>query len=769
MFKRLLLIFLAVVCTTAIAHADDRSRLGFKSHIGSVESDFEGYTFDADGELQRFEIQLWGFETDDVNKTSKGYKGECSYTFLDKNDESHLLSGTFEATVTGGHITEIRVKCENEDEDSENDIKINNASAVIKLTYANSVLTKALTTESWTEVQVNVPVYEGSWSGSIESDAEDRHARAQAVIDKAYEEALKRPFDIEGNKKKMLKAQEEAARILEGTEVNISASVSTSSRTRTHSQKYTETYTVNFKNYEYDEEGKWISRTIIENGDESEDNCRYTFTTKYICEQQWKQCLESGQLKNVEDFAKSDSVLTAAIRKDGYALYDLEQADYDIIKAYRYKAAEYWNAHILDEVAKRNTNDVDVLFAVAQNPIVYPQVKDAALELINKQIYDRALAETDFQKVEKFVNYKIDDTNILKDQYRDLIQSRATQLRNDSIAHLEHSVSEAYDAGKYADATKYCRNLLEIDRTHSLARQRLADAELELIKQTPTQTLEELREKCKTYQQNYAYANSQCVEAGDYYVGALLNEDFYNLRSYIQEIDEVARLFIMSATSRESLRTARHRSQKKLDRRAFRHSMFHGEGNFVGVKVGAGIGGGNSEFGWFADANLRFGRMCNWFNIVVGGRYVAAKGQDSDKVRGRLAYSQIVIPAELRWNIYHGDECAFYLGAGAEGHVPLKADYAWRIDGSHADGDAVYDYSDSKKEYLASTYWAPRLSLGITTRYFELEVFGSKASQGKYNTELLQKEKVDRLIGQNIFDTQTNGGLFIGAAIRLGF
>lgn len=743
MKKKLLLSLL--LATSLMSYADDWSKLGYKgsgtkSAISGNNSGTESITFDNSGNLLGITTNRYGasFSTNSLTPNSSGFSGTCT---------TEGFNGKI--TITTGKYGIVKIN-----------IKYDTGSLTVTNSYdSEGKLSKKVYDESWyTEEELtfesNVEEEAARLYRNQQASANRMYERQQANANKLYEDYQKAL--LSGDPRKIKKAQdayEKASRdnandYMNESERNANRYMSNArAGFKKKKVKHTKHNVYYFSDYDFDEFGNWTTRTVKEESSSSltKDNHEVQYTNEFLSEYYWNKLKDSGNFRAIERFALKSTTT----------------------EKYKKIAQDFWNANILDAVAKVDNNHCDSLCKIAFRPIAYQDVTNKALNIARKDIFDnQVMLERDFNKVLLFKNKKMSGKEIFDTNYKQKIDQRSSQLRSDSIAFLINKAENEIAKKQNAEASKTSRGLLLIDDNNARGKELAATSEFNL--------LEEKENNGIVIDKDYDLY--RLMNVGSQYDAAVADKHIMYAINRKKEFKDQKRmcdfrnyLDSLSYLPMTESVTSRYKKAKKNATYSCEH------GSFINVGIGgfAGYSFGN-EYHVGGEIGARLGYLCNILNVYIAGKYSYSAGFNSMDSQGKhnddgtkdgyLTAQRITIPAILRLNVKPGYHSAIYLGLGAEYSIPINAKYIYYNESLNK------VESESDKKMLHKATIAPRFGIGVTARYLELELYGIYESGTLYDKEYLDKLGVESLIYKKQYDNQTDKGkLRVGLAVRLLF
>lgn len=698
--KRIIIaVILAVACNHAMAQ--DWSKFGLKGKILRASIETSGLdrnngtlTFSENGTIQKMYLETpWIVYTpENFSPVKNGYAGQTEYN-------------TFDATVKQGRIVSTKIV-----ETDRQGIKNNYNTSY---TYgSNGFLEKMSGSRNWTTTRTEY----------VERKDKIDDNGVQAILTKLN--AAKKA----GNSAEVKRLTAEYQKAISGAKVQTSGG-NTREIKENHSQNFSRTY----YNYKTDELGNWTSRTMRD-----EDGKTYTQTQTIVYEPeflsgyQWDQLLQEGNLDAIEAFAQRDATT----------------------KTYRQKAADYWNGHILTEVATKQNNDLEKYLAAAYSPIAVKDTKDKALDYVQTSIYNQqVLPERDYAKVEKLADKKWNNNLVFDSNYRTRIKERATQLRADSLAGIQRLMQTSFDAQDYQQTVNEAKRMLAIDAANEYALKLKSEAgHRQLLAMEQSKTINDV-------------AYTQFIQENP-------------TSEYLEEVCDKRALLVSETQGNKFTWNSKvlpvfdEKVRQKVQSRSDHARFVRRRGKFM--RVGFGIDGtmglGHTTFG--GGINARFGYFCSWVNLEVGAKYnymtstKALFGRNADLTGGFLEKQYISVPVDLHIHLSHDWDYAIYLGLGAELGV---AKLTSNLREKYPQKDNTKDKKIANEDMTIS----PKLSFGYTTKAVELEAFLLYDMDSPFNEDYL-KANYSTLCDEDIFKQQVTDPkimdkLRLGIALRFLF
>ena len=711
--KNNLFIFLLILSTISIK-ASDWNKFGILGECNTANSQFETLKFDKAGNLSSFIFKFSDSKIESVGsvqQTKDGYKGLCKIL-----DDGENYTGSYQITMGAQGITKFYLKYDDSDD----------GTLTSTYTYdSNKVLIKRVDDEVWWEVD----------SYSLETDAAARARKADAVIEAATRACARNPLDFNGNVRRMEAARNKAAAILAGTDASI----------KTKKTKKTSKATVLFSDYQKDRFNNWISRKVIVNNNTYNERRDIDYTDEFLSRYEWERLKQSDNMRAIEMFAMNKKTT----------------------KQYKQIASEYWNSNILPKIAKDNNNNPDSLFYAAFSPIASKEISNKALDTARRNFYDnQVMKERDFNKVRDMASMKVRDQDVFDFNYKNMIESRAEQLRNDSINYLVNEAQNYFSSGQMNLASQLAKDALAIDEFNHQAQDIAAHADFNIIEakeKNGTITDDDYIEFC-----NFHKSSTYSTAVADKLVDHAINKkgDYKNRKvfesfpGYLSEFQKMSLPISNKANS-------------KLSNAIDKSNMELAGGRLIHFGIGLALGGSTaSEFRFETALSLLFGRFSSPINAQISFGYGYVDGPSGDN-KANITVNNLIFPLMLRWNFYRkyrpdilggkGSVNTFYLAAGAQLSLLCNA----HLNFSSQDKD----YTSLSKDFFSKTMLSPKIAIGAHfSKIYEIEVFGIINSGSLYKIDYLRQIGADEILGQNAFNSLSKKNTIqIGGVFRLVF
>lgn len=703
--KKYYLFFILLFITISLEAADWK-KFGLSGKCHSASSENEILRFDDEGNLIEFTLKtsVGSVESQSLTTTYNGFEGECYV----KED---CITGYYILIIESNGISSLYVTYENNDE----------LTTTITCTYlydSNGLLIKRTDEKIWSEYIDNY---------YYRAKVQELEKEAQEIMKNAYKMCNKHPNDAKKNNKILKEAEKRATNILSQKD-NIPLQIIIEKNINN---------TVYFSNYEIDNYNNWISRGYTSNNSYTYKNekRKIEYTHDFTDNSEWEKIKNSGDLKAVEEFAKS----------------------YKTSYKYETIAIEYWNSHILEEVEKVYNNDIKILCDVYLNSIANEEIKQKALTIIRKNAYENiVLIETDFTAVMKMTSMTIRGIDIFDDNYKTLIELHSNKLRQDSIKKLIDKAENELLINQLPEACNTANNILFIDNDNNRAKEILAEAYFGILE-------EKEYNGTITYEDYISFFEINKGSKYDIIVGnkltkyALSQENYYiknNLfYEYYYYLSNIENNYQMDDEINNSLRSKMLYIKKKADKKQ-KIDHFWGldnknHGKLIGFggegTVGYTLNNFDDDmriglFGFY----FRFGYLSGFINGYTG-ILLDCRGYNYD-AQGRLTF-----PLMLRCNFLRESNHAFYLAGGMQLSIPL-----------------VNSKNDVLKNIRTNNQFFPRISIGYAGKHSEIELYGIIENKAYYNKDKLIDAGIDKIIDSESFDKATNNynRFHLGLAVR---
>lgn len=437
--------------------------------------------------------------------------------------------------------------------------------------------------------------------------------------------------------------------------------------TKNHSVNYGEEI---FSDYKFDQVGNWTERTVTYRNVQATEYQLITYEPEFLSDYNWKLTEENGDLDKVEEFFM-DTVKNT--------------------KTYRGKAYEYWNAHILAEMAEKYNNASDKLIHAASSKICSEENREKMLVIAREQIYQqRVLAERDYVKLRAMSELSYRDMKIFNVEYQNKILARSQSMYEDSITYLQDKIAKELANKQYEEARTTSLHAMTINANNETFLKQRAEAEYQLL---------------------MAKKENNTVTSANY-------KQFRTDNPNSLYDAEVAKLY---------------------DRKYTRENR----GRFYHIGAAGEISFGKGMFESTGGLGVRLGWHCSIINFYTGIQYggfgVFSKGESSDadedtRTRGgHFTGQHMTIPLMLRFNFARSFTDNLYVGLGANFNVATQAYLGY------ADQDDNVHHFVDKNFYNKSAFITPRFAFGYSGSFVEFEVFGLYELGDVVNVSLINR------------------------------
>ncbi len=708
--KKFYIVFCMILLTSVVsAQSTDRSIFGFKGEVDGAEikagnSSYGSYVFGDDGNLTK--LFLWD-----------GTENRSYDVSIDKRTKSSLTGqsyyGKFTATVSKNHITKVVINGE----------KNGYASTyTVKYTYdKNGNLTKV------NEVFVYYVEESIEYGGGVYGV--DRYQAEVQRIQREYQKKLMSGVApakaLQWYENAMRKAQQ-------GVGVNAYA--------RTKKTKKTVKADYVYSDYEFDDFGNWVTRILEKDNNYVTQTQNIQYDPEFWSQFYWNRLQQEGNLNKIEAFYRHPITT----------------------ETYKKLAAQYWNEHILDEVAQKYDNNLDTLCCVAGKTIVTNVVKEQALGIVRESMFnDVVMAENDYSRVAEMKNLQRQNVTVFNDVYKKKIEARSEQLKADSIAALTNQAQKEFDNAKYQKALAIGKNILKIDPNNK----------------TATDLCEE-----SCYRIISAKELDKSIQESDYV--SFIND--YPNSSRLQEMQNKRALFASSLFNAETpdkelervLALSTDAPTHKIVNKRYKKWIFRrnrGKFFYAGPAIEGSYGTANALVA--AELTTRYGYIANLINATVGLKYnmsfcsphLLTSTATEETGNGFFSRSYLSVPVVLRINYTRDYKTSSYIGIGTELNC-------YTISSSVTGATSIKDRNFANNNLTLS----PRIEWGTQALGLELELFATYDLDNLYNVEYIKNYKLDdgrsitTILDEKAYEKQVNSDQFIdklrgGIAIRLLF
>lgn len=509
-----------------------------------------------------------------------------------------------------------------------------------------------------------------------------------------------------------------------------------------------------YSNYKTDAYGNWISRSVSERQETYDwwsGNNKKKVKTKNYTEKRsltyiegfrewnnaWPSVKQQGNLDKIAEYGRS-ALSTSTIRSE---------------------ATKYWNDHIQDYVKNGSFSDSEIL-DLAYNPIASETVSSNLKNTVCERLYQAAMAEKDYKQVKAYADKQYKGQDILTAAYKRKINDRAAALLNEELSSLEKQATAAIFEGRYNEALKFCNKIKDLSPENRIVNALLNDAYLGIL-ENDVAAGKATANSFTSYLSREGLSSLQKEKAGemfaDYALSKKKNYTPYTYQKFLQTLDGVP----MPDAKRRSIEKEKNKAGKRIDRAPF-----------VGFNIGYNLGASRNELMGGVEAGFSFGYLYQYLNFWIGAKYELNSGRTVNWFRlektGYLACNTLSFPAVLRVNFVRDNESCGFLGLGAEYAIPLKSRYGIWVPSDSEGVNGEYDRQKKSKDNAGKPFWAPRISVGYSIHYADIELFATYNLGEKYNVEHLKTLGLPNTLG-NQFDQQTKGKFNIGFSLRFGF
>ncbi len=709
-----LFVLLLVLPLSVFAQSADMKRLGLKGVVQKVNlkssSAFPSetiYEFDENGKFTTFCYPL-----EDVRHYKKMKVTSSTKTTIKGKLQDYSGDYTIPITITfsNGKIKKSVTK---------------NGSTTITRTYQYNSEGEVRRIDKTTVYETTVTVgYEGGYSGL------DEYQRSLNDLANSDPTSLRRNYN---------RAMRAAGNVRVGV------------REKKKKIKETKTYFEEFDDYQYDELGNWVSCKYYQQVSENYSNRSYEgqlyrtiyYDEAYFSKLCWEKVKATGDYWVIEAFAQNDR-------------YTDE---------YRQIAKDYWNAGIVNEVKNAYGNALDSLCRISQSPIITQDNKEVLENDARVMAWDNyVMPERDYAKVAAMTNATLQGWGIFNNEYQNRIVERSQQLRNDSVAYLNNKARAEYDNAQYAEAINTTAVTLGILPEDATAIELSQDSYYQYILQGLAAATPDVASTMDTYLELYPQGKYQTQvedERVKYHLAALPE----NLSTY----SYIRTLPVNDAALAKRVKKETKRAEFKLNK-----------GKLVAFGIGVNGEAGKDMLGGFGEIGLRVGYLANWVNLYVGGRFgwmssmAALMGKDKAKETvngGHFELLRASVPVQVRLNFAKSYTHAWYLGVGADlnfnlnSKVKMSGFTSETMDTPLTSGK--YTFADDK--LVNGFTCSPRVSLGVTGKRWNFEVYGLYDLKETFDMDYLQEMHIDNMVHPEIFQNQTDNKMRFGAALRVFF
>lgn len=549
-------------------------------------------------------------------------------------------------------------------------------------------------------------------------------------------------------------------------------------------------YTTTFKYTKYDKFGNWIERLATRNG----NTWTQTRTIKY--DEDWlkKQTIEiekkqiakyekNNDIANLEAYLKGD--LSAESKSYGLEIWNLmvcrdeNLTNLDTIKKHAVcsdatvstkavlrqawssmkfqqlkannnldglyllaidslctsevadSAQAYWNEKKWASVSGVNASYQNIA-KVATHPFAYPAQAKAGWRRVQQQYYDKVvLSHNDFREIERDYKDSIEGKRIFSDtDYAIQVTTRLDSLRNAEIATYLSKAQSASSEKNYSEAVEAAQHVLSINPIHPEA--------IELSAENGKHYLERLKkQKTLTDDAIVEYINQNPRGKYTWQMKDMRAIRLAKLAHSNKQKDEFSRIreLPMSDEARKKVYDLSERTDNRMNRGNFLH---------FGAEATLGYGFGADMLEGGGGAYVRLGWTVAPINVTTGFTYTAhrnqtlttsRKNEELGIISGAMDYSTMEIPLQLRWNVVHFTEFAFYLAAGAEYHLNKGGQMVYK-DPESQEKTHVKDGALLKKSNIVGYY-----SLGLELNHaIGMELYVKHDYTDRFNKDYVRQQ-----------------------------
>lgn len=421
--------------------------------------------------------------------------------------------------------------------------------------------------------------------------------------------------------------------------------------TKNHSREIDTEY---FSDYKFDELGNWIERTVRINNQTIKEIQQITYEPEFLSDYYWTLTEKEGNLDKVEEFYMDTVKQT---------------------KTYRAKAYEYWNTHIMKDMAEKFNNQSEKLTHAASAEICSAENREKMLVIAREQIYQqKVLTERDYVQLRNISEKADRGLKVFNTEYQNKILARAQQMYEDSIVFLQNKIAQDLANKQFEEAQTTSLHALTIDSINETFLKQRAEAEYQLLM---------IKKENKT------------VTSDNYKQFRIDNPNSL----YDAEIAEL------------------YKSKYTREKR----------GRFYHIGIAGDAAFGTSMYEATSGLGIRLGWHYSLINFYTGVQYggfaVYSEGSSSDKEGeeqvkgGRFTGQHLTIPLMLRFNFARDFDKNFYVGLGANLNIATQGYLGY------SDEEGKLHHFTDKKFYDKSTFFTPRLALGYSGSLIEIEVF----------------------------------------------
>lgn len=697
-----------LLISSMISYADDWSRLGYKG-IGTKSTisdnsgyggyDSEKYIFDISGKLLEITSNRYGsnFSAKSLTPTSTGFSGSC---------ETNDVDGKITITKGEKGITKIFVK-------------YGTGSFTISNTYdSEGKLSKKVYDATWYEKEEIT--YESNIGSELNRFSKNQNSTLNKYGNRQQENVEKYKKKMEsamarGDMNAYKKAYDE---YMKASSSNVDDYMNESNRNvnsymsnaragiKTKKVKHTEHRVYTFSDYVFDDFGNWKTRKVSTENENFEDCQTIDYDPEYVSQFYWERLEKEGNLQKIEAFFLNPITTSK----------------------YKELASNYWNGHVLDEVAQKYNNNNDTLCCMTKKAIISDVVKEQALEIVRNNVFNNnVMAERDYVRVFRMKDLQCQNVTVFNDNYRQKIEVRSQELRADSIAFLINKAKQEFESANYQQALATSKGIQLIDPSNETAADLCQESSYRIIL--------------------FKESNNSISESD--YVSFI---DEYKTSNHVPEMQNNRALFASSLFNIETPDRELERvyalptdePTHKIVRKRYKKWKYRiNRGNFVHVGVGGeyALGAANSVAS--GELLLRFGYTVNIVNVVTGIKYnyltSTSQAFKTPKEAGKAYFERqyLSVPLMLNFNLKHGYNGCTYIGVGTDINITSLS-------------SKLRDVEDvTEKEFGNNKLsFTPRVAFGGRFFGIELELFASYDSSNPFNTEFIKAYNMNN--GQNI-------------------
>lgn len=460
-----------------------------------------------------------------------------------------------------------------------------------------------------------------------------------------------------------------------------------------------------YSNYVFDEVGNWTARTCQKDNNKFTQYQTIKYEPNYYSQFLWSRLEKEGDLNKIEAFYNNS----------------------ETTEKYKDLASEYWNERILNEVAEKYENDLDELCLIVRKTIVNEDVKEQALAIVRADMYNNVvLKERDYAKVLHLCDLKRQGIEVFDDYYKQLISAYSNKLKADLILGLLKKAKQEFKSNDFPNAIATSKKILSIDPTNKQAADICQEASYQIVKlKEADKSVKEL--DYELFVESYPYS-SHITEMQN--SRALYASSLFNKYTSLREIDRVESLPCDANT------------RKKVAKRCKKWRNREIRGRFVHVGLGGNFALGTDNSSASGELLLQLGYATNVVNFVTGVK-VNYLSKDL-RIEGSDPYFSkryLSVPAMLRF-IVAKRSISTYLGIGTD--ISIGA-YKSGFRGYVTDNNGDYKRLkiDDKAFANRGLVFTPTISLGISGRFLELELFANYDLGNHFDANYIKDYKLD--------------------------